>query len=198
MENLREDIELIPCPDIACMAPSTRILEGTDCWWESTILAIYSNPAYYLVMPLQNSIHGAVSETLDCLLSSFNSSSSSDHESGPGPSRPWLMGDLVLPIRHCLVAKKGVKQKDIRWVRSHEQVSDWSTCFPDRATNASSCWTVFRLLDSARSFFPLICQKPNAKSGRPQLEQQYLSSKMTHERELRFVRSQFWSFILIW
>jgi hypothetical protein len=32
------------------------------------------------------------------------------------------VGMLDLPIRHCLVVKKGTKMGDIKWVRSHEQV----------------------------------------------------------------------------
>jgi len=85
-------------------------------------LAIYSHPADYLVMPLQNTIYGAVTETLDCLLSSPTSSQCVSANAEAGPSRPRIVGDLVLPIRHCLVARKGVKMEDIRWVRSHEQV----------------------------------------------------------------------------
>ena len=33
-----------------------------------------------------------------------------------------IVDSLDLGIRHCLVARKGVKMEDIRWVRSHEQV----------------------------------------------------------------------------
>lgn len=81
------------------------------------LLAIYTSPAAYLVMPLQNTIHGIVTETLDSLLSPFKEMDVA------GPSRPRIIGDLRLRIRHCLVAKRGIKMRDIRWVRSHEQVS---------------------------------------------------------------------------
>jgi prephenate dehydratase len=83
----------------------------------SSSTAIYHTVADYLVMPIQNAIHGAVTETLDCLLSSL-----------PGPSKASfghkcrIIGDLNLPIRHCLVVRKGTRMEDIKWVRSHEQV----------------------------------------------------------------------------
>lgn len=85
--------------------------------------AIFTTPAEYLVMPLQNAIHGPVIETLDCLLDT-------NAEAGPSSPRreakmeePVIIGDLDLPIRHCLVARRGVTIEEIKWVRSHEQVS---------------------------------------------------------------------------
>jgi prephenate dehydratase len=76
-------------------------------------------------MPFQNTIHGVVTETLDCLLDLDPESNNA--EAGPSSARadqrPVIVADLDLPIRHCLVARRGVKMEDIRWVRSHEQVS---------------------------------------------------------------------------
>ena len=67
-------------------------------------------------MPLQNTIHGVVTETLDAILGSKVDSVREEN-------RPRLIGDLDLPIRHCLVVKKGVQMDQVRWIRSHEQVS---------------------------------------------------------------------------
>jgi len=114
-----ETTELVPCPDIAC----TFYLNYVSSHGNDGSAAIYSDPASYLVMPLQNTIHGGVTETLDCLLSSLDHSSPKSANGEAGPSRPRVFGDWVLPIRHCLVAKKGVKMEDVKWVRSHEQVS---------------------------------------------------------------------------
>lgn len=105
--------------------------------------AVYASTAEYRVMPLQNTLHGAVLETLDCLLSCL---SSLDVPSRKGKERgraqspeeladdtPRLVASLDLHIQHCLVARRGTKMKDIRWVRSHEQVRlcsadhDWRT-----------------------------------------------------------------------
>ncbi|CAD6578188.1 MAG: hypothetical protein TREMPRED_002131 [Tremellales sp. Tagirdzhanova-0007] len=80
-------------------------------------------------MPLQNTIHGGVTETLDCLLSGSVSASPGVTGSLAGPSRPRVMGDLELPIRHSLVAKRGVRMEDVRWVRSHEQALGQSSIF---------------------------------------------------------------------
>lgn len=79
-------------------------------------------------MPLQNTLHGGVLETLDSLLSPLKAGPSSrksrqNGDSGGVRNQPVIIGDTDLGIRHCLVARKGVKMKDIRWVRSHEQVS---------------------------------------------------------------------------
>jgi prephenate dehydratase len=73
-------------------------------------------------MPLQNTIHGGVLETIDAMIA--------------GPSDygkkqlkpPQIIGELDLPIRHCLVVRTGTKMDDIRWVRSHEQVSARVAC----------------------------------------------------------------------
>ncbi|WVQ95743.1 hypothetical protein IAU59_002842 [Kwoniella sp. CBS 9459] len=108
------DFELVPCPSIP---------------------EIWSTEADYHVMPIENRIHGAVTETLDSLLSvlsprteSISSSSGSD---GPQTKRPQrcIRMDLALPIRHCLVVRKGTKVKDIQWVRSHEQALGQSSVF---------------------------------------------------------------------
>ena len=75
-------------------------------------------------MPLQNTIHGGVTETLDCLLGTHHTSqvaSVNDHDSAQND--PMIIASLDLPISHCLVVQKGIKMDQITYVRSHEQVS---------------------------------------------------------------------------
>ena len=76
-------------------------------------------------MPLQNTLHGAVTETINCLLSVLTPPlPPTNGHAEAGPSRPpRIIKSSDLKIEHCLVAKKGTKIEDIRWVRSHEQVS---------------------------------------------------------------------------
>lgn len=155
-----------PCP--ACLSLPTG---------HSDQVAIYSHTAEYLVMPLENTLQGAVHDTVDCLLSPLHAgpkrgwsgtvsgniataspssvplrlasaspsflaqskslpsvgeaTSTPSHTTGAGPSSsshadhpppPRILADLLLPIRHCLVARRGTTMESIRWVRSHEQV----------------------------------------------------------------------------
>lgn len=105
-------------------------------------------------MPLHNTVKGSVIETLDCFLSVRSSSQSTNAEAGP--SRPRIVGDLSLAIRHCLVAKRGVTMEDIEWVRSHEQVRStpqYSFIF-NLAHGLKSVINLFsRLLDNANPSF---------------------------------------------
>ncbi|WWC65464.1 uncharacterized protein I303_108082 [Kwoniella dejecticola CBS 10117] len=99
------NIELIPCPSIS---------------------AIWETSATFHVLPLENTIHGGVTETLDCLLSSLHGD---DTELGDTQRRRRIIADLALPISHVLVVRKGVKKEDIRWIRSHEQALGQSSKF---------------------------------------------------------------------
>lgn len=103
-------------------------------------------------MPLQNTIHGPVIETLDCLLGT-------NAEAGPStPCRglesyeldePVIIGDLDLPIRHCLVAKAGVTIEEIKWVRSHEQVGHYLSYRFFSAENISGPGSIIKILVGA-------------------------------------------------
>ncbi|EIW69771.1 hypothetical protein TREMEDRAFT_61538 [Tremella mesenterica DSM 1558] len=109
------DLELIPCP---------------------TISDVYHHPSDYLVLPVQNTLAGSVTETVDCLLSPLSSGrKTGEVELGgmnggeAGPSRPRIIGSTDLEIAHCLVVRRGVNMDDIKWVRSHEQALTQSTIF---------------------------------------------------------------------
>jgi len=55
------------------------------------------------VLPVENSIVGNVAVNVDLLLKHHF----------------FIIGEIYLPINHCLLAKRGVKLKDIKYVKSH-------------------------------------------------------------------------------
>ena len=64
----------------------------------------------YAVIPIENSTYGQVIDTLDCLRLSA------------AGSRVFVRVELITPIQHCLVVRRGVEQKNIKKILSHEQV----------------------------------------------------------------------------
>lgn len=68
--------------------------------------AVNSGDADEAVVPIENSLGGAVAQTLDILI----------HE-----SKLLIKGEIVLPIHHCLQSKSGVKMSDIEVIYSHPQ-----------------------------------------------------------------------------
>jgi prephenate dehydratase len=70
------------------------------------VSAVETGLADEAVLPIENSIEGAVSTTLDLLI----------HETSLR-----IAGELVLPVRHFLVTRPGVRLEDVRIVTSHPQ-----------------------------------------------------------------------------
>ena len=68
--------------------------------------AVESGQADQGVLPIENSLEGSVTFTLDLLI----------HASGL-----FVRNELVLPIRHCLMAKPGASAEDIEIIYSHPQ-----------------------------------------------------------------------------
>src|SRR5829696_6995669 len=70
------------------------------------VSAVETGLADEAVLPIENSIEGAVSTTLDLLI----------HETALR-----ISGELALPVRHFLVTRPGVHLEDVRVVTSHPQ-----------------------------------------------------------------------------
>lgn len=104
------DATLLPFPSIPAVAA-----------------AVDSGLADVGVVPIENSLEGSVTFTLDLLI----------HESSL-----FVRYELVLPIRHCLLAKAGTKTEEIRAVYSHPQAlaqcrSFLGKCLPEAELLAS-------------------------------------------------------------
>jgi len=138
-------------------------------------------------MPLQNKIHGVVIETLDAILSSSFDVPRQVLDKALG--RPRIIGDLDLPIRHCLVVRKGVRMEDIRWIRSHEQVSSRRRWYSQ--TTNDRRWASRR--DSYGNGYPL----PRYKTGLQQQVQRYhsLTRQGKRGKEPQFARKPSWDYI---
>src|ERR687893_897040 len=70
------------------------------------VSAVETGLADEAVLPIENSIEGAVSTTLDLLI----------HETALR-----ISGELALPVRHFLITRPGVHLEDVRVVTSHPQ-----------------------------------------------------------------------------
>ncbi|CAK9785831.1 unnamed protein product [Cutaneotrichosporon oleaginosum] len=110
-----------------------------------TIGAVYeaSKTTDYAVIPLENTLQGAVLESVDALLSPLADDTfpSIEYLYPPGPdalptptslgclgsppppipSQPHVVADTTLPISHQLVGLRGARLEDIQYIRSHEQ-----------------------------------------------------------------------------
>lgn len=67
--------------------------------------AIDSNKVTYAMLPVENALAGAVSQAYEMLMD----------------SDLRIQGEVILHVHHALLAPRGTKMSDIRWVRSHPQ-----------------------------------------------------------------------------
>jgi prephenate dehydratase len=81
------------------------------------VSAVETGLAGEAVLPIENSLEGAVSTTLDLLI----------HETSLR-----IAGELVLPVRHFLITAPGVELADVRVVTSHPQPFGQCRRFLDR------------------------------------------------------------------
>ncbi len=81
------------------------------------VSAVETGLADEAILPIENSIEGAVSTTLDLLI----------HETALR-----IAGELALPVRHFLVTRPGVHLEDVRVVTSHPQALGQCRRFLDR------------------------------------------------------------------
>ncbi|WWC72357.1 uncharacterized protein I206_106319 [Kwoniella pini CBS 10737] len=172
-------IELIPCPSIS---------------------AIWETSATFHVLPLENTIHGGVTETLDCLLSNLNfSSHSSTSNLVREKKHRRIIADLALPISHVLVVRKGVKKEDIKWIRSHEQALGQSSKFIKThystarlKTYPSTAGAAISLLNPTSSDLEegegaALCSKAAAKLYEDQLDVLYEGTQGISNNFTRFI-----------
>ncbi|KZT05963.1 PDT-domain-containing protein [Laetiporus sulphureus 93-53] len=75
----------------------------------SDVFNAVSTDIPFAVIPQENSLYGSVTETYDLL----RLPEVGEHK--------FVRGEVVLPIRHSLVARKGVKLENVHRVLSHEQ-----------------------------------------------------------------------------
>lgn len=83
--------------------------EGVNCFHVDTfrdaMLAIDEGSADFAVLPIENSSAGIVSEIYDLLVEFEN----------------YIVGEQIIPIKHCLLGCAGTKISDIKTVYSHAQ-----------------------------------------------------------------------------
>ncbi len=90
--------------------------------------AVDSGMADQAIVPIENSLEGSVTETLDLLIHS------------PRPLLIW--SELILPIEHYLLAQKETKAGEVRTIFAHPQAlgqcrSFVERCFPKAAVEAA-------------------------------------------------------------
>ena len=74
-----------------------------------TIMAVHSGVVQYALVPIENSLEGSVNVTLDTL--AFETQDVA------------LVGEVVHPIRHCLIARTTLELDEIETVVSHPQAN---------------------------------------------------------------------------
>lgn len=110
------------CRNVAYLGPPGTFTEEALLGWrnleyeaaiafptvEETILAVQGNLADRAVVPIENSLEGSVNATLDCL--AFE-------------AEVFIQGEKVCQVRHCLLARPGVRLQEVTRVVSHPQAA---------------------------------------------------------------------------
>jgi prephenate dehydratase len=96
--------------------------------WE-TVMAVQERAVDQAVVPIENSLEGSVTTTLDALAGEA--------------SEVRIVAEVVLPITHCLVARDGLALADVTRVLSHPQALAQCARFlrerlPDASTEVSA------------------------------------------------------------
>ena len=73
--------------------------------FEAAFLSLKNNKSDYAVLPIENSNTGTIVDVMD-LLEKYGY---------------FIIGEVDIPIRHCLMGVKGSKVSDIKYIYSHEQ-----------------------------------------------------------------------------
>lgn len=75
---------------------------------EEALLAVQDNVADRAVVPIENSLEGSVNATLDCLAFEVDL---------------FIQAEKVCQVRHCLLARPGVRLEEVSRVVSHPQAT---------------------------------------------------------------------------
>lgn len=75
---------------------------------EDVFSCVERRKAHYGVVPIENSLEGAVTHTLDRFIDFMD-------------TPVTIVGEIEQPIRHCLITGRGVKLADVKLVFSHPQ-----------------------------------------------------------------------------
>ncbi len=116
---------------------------------QAVALAVASGIVEEGVVPIENSLEGSVTYTLDILIQE---------------ERLFIRRELVLPIEHCLMVKPGTRPADIQTVYSHPQALGQcrgflERCFP-KAQSEASLSTVAAVEDMKGSATPAAAISP--------------------------------------
>ena len=130
----------------------------------AVVSAVDSGSADEAVVPIENSLEGSVTDTLDLLI----------HESSL-----FIRGELVQPIKNFLVADQGTRTEDIRVVYSHPQAlaqcrSFLSTRFPDvqAVASMSTAAAVEDMLSRGHQAAAIATERASALYGATVLERE--------------------------
>lgn len=75
----------------------------------STVMAVHEGTVDRALVPIENSVEGSVNATLDSLAMEAENVA--------------ILGEVILPIRHCLIARTELQLSDIEVVLSHPQAN---------------------------------------------------------------------------
>jgi prephenate dehydratase len=112
-------------------------------------LAVSSGISHQGVVPIENSLEGSVTFTLDLLISQTGLS---------------IYNEIVLPIEHYLMAKPGTRAPDVRVIYSHPQAlaqcrNYLERCFPN-AERTASLSTISAVTDMQECTVPAAAISP--------------------------------------
>jgi prephenate dehydratase len=89
-----------------------------------TVMAVQAGDADRAVVPIENSLEGSVTATLDALAGEAD--------------RVRIFAEVVRPVSHCLIARAGVGLADVERVLSHPQaIAQCSTLLRGRLAHAA-------------------------------------------------------------
>lgn len=101
-----------------------------------TVMAVHEATADRALVPLENSLEGSVNATLDAL--AFETEDVA------------IVGELVHPVRHCLIARTHLELEEIRTVYSHPQANGQCARFIRTRLAGASVASVSSTADAVR------------------------------------------------